>query len=454
MINLPRVERLSVRGPHGLGKSALCAWLIHWYALTRDGKDWKIVTTASVWRQLEFYLWPEVRKWARRIIWDRVGRPPYSESRELFSLKLRLNTGEAFAVASDDSEQIEGAHADHMLYIFDESKIVPDSTWNSVEGAFSTKTEKLWLSVSTPGEPVGRFFDIQNYEPGYEDWDVRHVTKDEVIAADRMDAQWAENRRSQWGEKSELYQNKVEGEFADAGQESMIPATFVNASMDRWKERYGEDLWEYSPFVDEVSIISVDVARYGGDVTVYALCGNVRGTSSDNPPDVFQFIEKGSQDTMQTAGDIIQLMAKYPNSKIVIDVIGVGAGVFDRVREVFEKEKNQPEQVDRLYSFIASTSTNWIDKSEKLTFFNTRSAAWWNMREKLDTSLDSTVCLPPNKPMRSELVAPHFQSMSNGSIRIETKKELRTRLDRSTNLADTIIMAYWDELFLSGMEYA
>lgn len=64
-------QRACVRGPHGLGKSALSAWTVWWFALTREalGYDWKIPTTASAWRQLTHYLWPEIVKWSRRLDW-------------------------------------------------------------------------------------------------------------------------------------------------------------------------------------------------------------------------------------------------------------------------------------------------------------------------------------------------------------------------------------------------
>ena len=51
---LHRDHRIAVRGPHGLGKSAIGAIAVLWFALTRDaaGVDWKVVTTAGAWRQL------------------------------------------------------------------------------------------------------------------------------------------------------------------------------------------------------------------------------------------------------------------------------------------------------------------------------------------------------------------------------------------------------------------
>ena len=49
LAELPERNRATVRGPHGLGKTALAAWCILWFALTRDGDDWKVPTTASAW---------------------------------------------------------------------------------------------------------------------------------------------------------------------------------------------------------------------------------------------------------------------------------------------------------------------------------------------------------------------------------------------------------------------
>ncbi|MCJ7822629.1 MAG: hypothetical protein MUQ26_06070, partial [Armatimonadetes bacterium] len=208
---LPRRRRVAVRGPHGLGKSGVAAWAILWFALTRDGLpdgDWKIVTTASAWRQLDHYLWPELRKWARRLDWSKLGRGPFDERTELLALSLPLARGEAFAAASDKPDLIEGAHADRLLYVFDEAKAIPPATWDAAEGALASG-DCYALAISTPVEPQGRFYDIHARKPGLEDWWVRHVTLEECIAAGRVNAEWAEQRRLQWGEGSAVYQNRV-----------------------------------------------------------------------------------------------------------------------------------------------------------------------------------------------------------------------------------------------------
>src|ERR1039458_5773807 len=67
-------KRESVVSPHGVGKTTTEALLVLWFAVTRDAAqvDWKCVTTAGAWRQLERYLWPEIHLWSRRLRWDRI----------------------------------------------------------------------------------------------------------------------------------------------------------------------------------------------------------------------------------------------------------------------------------------------------------------------------------------------------------------------------------------------
>jgi len=131
--------RVAVRGPHGLGKTAIASILTHHSVLTAES-DCKVPTTASAWRQLEKYLWPEIKKSCKFLEWMDIGRSPYSRE-ELLTLSIKLNQGtvEAFAVASDDHTTIEGAHASRIVYVFDEAKTIPRATWNAAEGAFSSE---------------------------------------------------------------------------------------------------------------------------------------------------------------------------------------------------------------------------------------------------------------------------------------------------------------------------
>lgn len=406
-------QRASVRGPHGLGKTAMMAWIVLWFALTRDGMDWKVVTTASAWRQLEKYLWPEIHKWARRLEWSKIGRAPFDRE-EFFTLKLRLDTGEAFAVASDNPALIEGAHATNILYIFDESKSVLPATFDAAEGALTTPGA-MAVAMSTPGEPQGRFYEIQSRKPGYEDWWVRHVKKAEVIAAGRMTQKWAVDRKKQWGETSAVYLNRVEGEFAASDEDSVIPLAHIERANERWRALEESGRW------GDFTCVGVDVARTGENKTVMALRFGL----------AIQALRRYSkEDTMQTAGRVAGVM-RANDGPGVIDVIGVGAGVYDRLRE---------EGLD-VIAFNAAARTNFLDKSGEFTFANVRSAAWWNLRELLE---DEELALPPDDTLTGDLTAPKWRVMSGARIQVESKDDIAKRLGRSTDDGDAVVEAFWE----------
>ena len=409
-------HRVSVRGPHGIGKTALFSLALLWFSTTREamGVDWKIPTTASVWRQLEKFLWPEIHKWTRKLRWDVLGRVPFTE-KELLKLSLKLEYGEAFALASDRSETIEGAHADEILYIFDEAKIVPDDTWDSAEGAFSTGNA-YWLSASTPGEPSGRFFQIQMKKPGFADWSVHHVSLEDAIAANRIKREWAEQRKIQWGEESAVYKNRVLGEFAASEADSIIPLPWVEAAVERWYAVTKND---------KFTCIGVDVARYGEDKTCLAF-------RYENL--ISQIVKYERQDTMETTGRVAMALDRLPGYAIV-DVIGIGAGVVDRLLELEYS----------VIPFASSEGTVQKDKSGLLGFLNKRSHAWWRMRELLDPANDVGIALPPDDSLIGDLTAPRWKVNSSGKIQVESKDSLRDRLKRSTDSGDAVVMAFYEE---------
>jgi hypothetical protein len=419
----PKHRRVCVRGPHGLGKTALISWQTLWFALTRDGEDWKAPTTASAWRQLSKFLWPEIHKWARRLNWAKLERLPFKDKQELLDLSLKLSTGEAFALASDNSSMIEGAHAQNLLYVFDESKEIPPQTWDSAEGAFANG-DTYWLAYSTPGEPLGRFYEIQSCRPGYQDWKVRHVTLDECIKAGRISPQWVEDRKAQWGEESAVYQNRVMGEFASSDEDGVIPLAWVEQANQRWQE------WNESEKKEEFVSLGCDIARGGEDKTVLAArYGNV----------ITEIRRYSKQDTMQTTGYIAGIMNANKKGVAVIDVIGIGAGVFDRLRE----------NGIRASAFNAGEATRWRDRSNELGFINCRAAGWWNLRELLQ---NGEIALPPDDKLTGDLTAPKWRVSSGGKIQIESKDDIKKRIGRSTDDGDAVVMAFYSGMLPSGAD--
>jgi hypothetical protein len=413
---LPTHHRVAQYGPRGLGKTTGGSWAVLWAVTTVE--DVKAPTTASSWRQLQKYLWPEIHKWVGRLKWDKMGIPPFVRNKQLKTYELELSkTATAFAVASNDYNKIEGAHArDRVFCEFDESKAVPENTFNSMEGAFAMTTEPLALAMSTPGPKIGRFYDICTHAEGYEEWYVIHVSMEDAIKAGRMDPDWARKRARQWGEDSAIYRNHVLGEFAADSARTVIPIHHVELAQARWDYIMKEGQ------VGSITAIGVDVARGGEDVTAVALAA---GST------IVDIITWDFDDTMKIVDGLIPMMNANPLARAVIDVIGVGAGVYDRLSQLFG---------DRVVAFNVSEKTSTADRSGQLTFKNKRSWSWWKMRELLDPGYGSVVALPPDDGLVGELTTPKYED-ERGVMVVESKESIRSLLSRSTNKADAVINA-------------
>lgn len=432
LAEVPRSHRLALRGPHGLGKTTTNALTVIWFAVTRDaaGRDWKCATTAGAWRQLEKYLWPEIRKWARKLRWDKLGIDPWREGREMMTLSLSLQHGEAFAVASSDKQKIEGVHADSVLYIFDESKAIAADIFDAAEGAFSgaeppsehdserpvegRDLEAFAVATSTPGEPSGRFYDIHARKPGFDDWTVRHVTCKEVIRAGRISEHWRAQREKQWGKDSAIYHNRVLGEFHSSAADSTIPLSWVEAAVERWH------VWANSgrPKHAATRVLGVDVARGGADNTSI---GYRRG-------DVVEKVERISVATTTEVTAAVQVRVE-PHDEIVVDAVGVGGGVLDQLAQ----------RGLGVRPFTASRKSFRKDVSGQLGFLNRRAELWWGLRERLDPATNSTICLPPDEHLIADLVAPKWSITAGGKIQVESKEDIKKRLGRSTDTADSVL---------------
>jgi len=434
---VPKQGRVCVRGPHGLGKTTTNALTVIWFAITREAakKDWKCATTAGAWRQLEFYLWPEIKKWSRKLRWDKLGMKPWREgtSGELLTLELKLTYGSAFAVASTDEKKIEGVHADSVLYIFDESKAIRPAVFEAAEGAFSGAPastgerpttspadrglEAYAVATSTPGEPQGQFYSIQTNRDKHPDWHVIHVTLKQVIHAGRISLDWAKARKNEWGEDSAPYQTRVLGNFYASSADAVIPLAWVEDAMERWDVWVKSGRRKFSP----TKVLGVDVALGGAD-----FCGIAHRRGH-----VIEKVEKLKLSNTVKVADAVETRLAS-GDEAVIDSIGVGAGVLATLRERGRNAR----------PFTASKKSFKKDVGREHGFLNRRAEMWWAMRELLDPAFSPDVAIPRDDQLIGELTAPKWTETASGKIKVESKDEIRKRIDRSTDLADAVLQTW------------
>ncbi len=126
-----------------------------------------------------------------------------------------------------------------------------------------------------------------------------------------------------------------------------------------------------------------------------------------------------------------------PGQSAIIDVTGLGAGVYDRLVEVHA----------RPLGYVGAGKTSRRDRSGKLGFTNVRSAAYWNLRELLDPGYEPSLALPPDDLMISDLTSPRWEITSGTppKIKIEIKEDVVARLGRSPDRGDAVAMVMWAE---------
>ncbi len=173
----------------------------------------------------------------------------------------------------------------------------------------------------------------------------------------------------------------------------------------------------------EMTCVGVDVARSGEDRTVLA----VRHGDA-----IRELRRSPRQDTMATTGDVVSAIAGR-SAYAIVDVIGIGAGVVDRMKEQHLKVR----------AFNAGERTDWKDTSRELQFANLRSASWWSLRELLDPARGHNIALLPDDMLTGDLTAPRWRMSSGGKILLESKDDIRKRLGRSTDDGDAVAMAFW-----------
>jgi hypothetical protein len=234
-------------------------------------------------------------------------------------MNLKLRTGEAFAVACEDPATIEGVHADQVLYIYDEAKTIPPETFDASEGAFSgagddTAQEAYALASSTPGPPVGRFYEIHARKPG-----LRGLARG--ASRSRTRSPPAASRAS--GPTSARSSGaRTRPSTATACSASSQPPRRTASSRSRGSRPPTSAGGGFDDDPGPLTAVGVDVARSGGDKTVLALR---HGWA------IMELRHESGQGTMETTGQVAACCAA--RGVAVVDVIGIGAGVVDRLRE-------------------------------------------------------------------------------------------------------------------------
>ena len=398
--DLVRSNRVAVRSGHGVGKSAMQSWVVLWYLFTRSPV--KIACTAPTSHQLYDVLWSEVSKWARQLHPFLLAMIKINTDR----IELLDNPEECFAVArtarKEQPEAFQGFHSENMLFLIDEASGVDDLIFEVGEGALSTKGAKA-LMCGNPTRTSGYFYEA--FHRMREVWKTHKVS---CFDSSRCSADYTDAQALKYGVDSNVYRVRVLGEFPKQDDDTVISLAQVEDASVRAIEPEGKIVW------------GLDVARFGNDRT--ALCrrrGNVV---------THKVLTWRNKDTMQVAGIIGRMFEELDSfeqpSTIVVDVIGIGSGVVDRMAEL-----GLP-----VIGINVSESPAIGEKFSRL-----RDELWWRAREWFE---QMNCALPDDETLMGELATVRYGIKSDGKIKVESKDEMKKRGLPSPDVADAFVLTF------------
>ena len=129
-------------------------------------------------------------------------------------------------------------------------------------------------------------------------------------------------------------------------------------------------------------------------------------------------------DTMKLVGLVVDAISTWRPQAVVVDEVGLGAGVVDRLRElghsVLGVNVGRPAQDSEHYA-------------------NLRAKGYWNLRQMF---VDARVTTPRDNELAGQLAARRYSFNSLGQVVIESKDEMRRRGVPSPDKANALMLAF------------
>lgn len=413
-------EKTAVRAGHGVGKSLCAAVIADWWIDTHPVGETFVISTAPSTSQVHAVLWAEMAKVHERA--KLAGEIQLSDNWVIG----RTLVAQGRKPAEHNKHVFQGTHRKFLLAIIDEACGIPEWIWTAIDTLATGEFNRI-LAIGNPDDSSSHFAKICKPGSGWnslkisvlESPNFTNEVVDEELRVSLTQRKWVDDKRNTWGEGSAIWDAKILGEFSENDEHSVIPWSWVIAA----QRRHNEWLEAGSPELPGRKIIGADIARFGNDSTVFAHRTGV----------LIKRLEVFRKLDTEIVADLLKARMYIHEDLAVVDAGNMGAGVIDKLRHA--------GYIIKPFNFQARTKA--MDRSRQWGMATQRSAAWWNMRELLDPATDSEIMLPDDEELAAELIAPRWSEQIGAKIYVESKDDIKKRLNRSTDKADAVIMAFW-----------
>jgi hypothetical protein len=371
-----------------------------------------------------------------------TGMIDYATSGSLEKLKqeksktrITFKNGSEIMILTADARSVQRESKNLMgfgatIVLVDESSLIPDTMYAKILRMVGGVKGGKIIQLGNPFEDnhFGKCFGgikTHGYWVGKR-WTCLSVNYKIALQEGRLQQEFLNEAREDMSELDWVIFYRVQ--FPEGGAEDgLIPRAWINLAV----EQAGcEGSFKQS---------GLDVARFGRDKTVYAFR---RGG-------LLQPLEQTEKmDTMEVTGWTTVKLERDKPERHCTDVVGLGAGVHDRLEEIqgegFEEESQDWSDCELIPVNVGESPT---DADSKKKFHNLRAQVYWHLRSlfKPDARTGRSQISIPNDPeLKKQLEEIRYKYSSEKKIKIEAKDEMKKRLGYSPDKADAVVLAFWD----------
>lgn len=393
--------RIARASGHGIGKSAVSAWLVDWVMSTRPFAQGTV--TANTAEQLATKTWAQIARWTKKCItghWFEVTsgkgamRMVHKKHRESWFCSAQT-------CREENSEAFAGQHAANStsFYLFDEASAVPDKIEETSRGGL-TDGEPMVFAFGNPTRNTGWFRDC--FTSQAHRWNSAQIDSRTVqITNKQMLQEWVDD----YGENSDFVKVRVRGMFPSMSVKQFISVADVDAA-------FGRDLKPHQ-YEGAAKILTLDPAWDGDDELVIGLRQGLRF-------DILRTIPKNDND-VEIANILMRIEDEVGADAVFIDA-GYGTGI---------------------YSVGKTVGRQWLlvwfgGESSDIGCLNKRAQMWKDARDWLKAG----GAIPKDNTLHDELISVETVPRLDGLIQLESKKDLKRRGLRSGNRADALVISF------------
>lgn len=395
------VVRMGLSSGHGIGKSALGAWIVDWIMSTR--RNCRGTVTANTNDQLEKKTWAAVREWTSKCItahWFEIN------SQIMYRKGFRATWFCAPASCDEhNSEAFAGQHAkgSTSFYLNDEDSAVPNKIHQVEEGGLTTGEDMIFL-FGNPTRNTGSFHEAA-FGKHRDRWDIQIVDSRESHFANKaLIAEW----QVDYGEDSDFFRVRVRGLPPRASELQFIGGDLI----------YGAQIRQVETLADEPLICGVDVSGGGSAWTV---CWFRKGLDARSIP-ALRITGEQSRDRQYVVSQLAMAIQTHSPSAMFIDA-AFGAPVVERLnnlgfRQVYEVSFGGPSP----------------DPHQE----NQRSYQWNLAKEWLKRGAIPT----HDQRLASDLGGPGFHLNKKNRLVLESKESMAKRGVASPDDGDALTLTF------------